>query len=70
MDKEKYIVWDKTTEKIISPEFETQNEAEIWIEENGIDYDYFEIMEVNKYGLNNQLTRSNEQKGVRWEIQI
>lgn len=41
----KYIVWDKSTGEIISPKFETKDEAEVWIEENGIDYDYFEVVE-------------------------
>ena len=40
----KYILIDKSDKQIIE-EFETRKEAEIFCEEKGIDYDFFEIIE-------------------------
>ena len=45
MKEEQYIwvVQDKNTLDNISEEFDSKDEAEIWAEENAIDYDNFEI---------------------------
>ncbi len=44
--KYNFIVIDKQTKEIISPIFNKKKDAQIWIEENGIDYDYFKIKEL------------------------
>ena len=41
---EEYAVFDKDTGEQIAENFATKAEAEIWCEENGIDYDYYDIL--------------------------
>ena len=44
----KYLVVDIETREVISPEFDTERDARIWIEENGVDYDFYEIETVRE----------------------
>lgn len=46
-----YKIQDITTGDFVKGQsfdtrFDTREEAEVWCEENGVDYDYFEIVEI------------------------